>query len=263
MNGEHGTTFHAMGSDVRLLIGTPLLPSARPPDVAAWRERAFVENFAARLSRFRADSELTALNADPRTRVPASTLLRAAARAAVWAAERSGGLVDPTLGAHLERAGYARSLDGAEPASLAEALASAPPRAPARPDPAQRWRQITIDDDAGEVARPAGVTIDTGGTGKGLCADAVAHRLRHYTRFVVDCGGDLAIGGVGAQLVPYEVEVEHPLTGESIRTVARRRRRRRDIRPQHPHLAPRRRLLRTSPARPRDRRSRPGPALSV
>ncbi|MFI5005156.1 MAG: FAD:protein FMN transferase, partial [Solirubrobacterales bacterium] len=61
--------------------------------------------------------------------------------------------------------------------------------------------------------------LDTGGTGKGLCADALAHRLAGYTRFVVDCGGDLTIGGVGAQLEPYEVEIEHPLTGEAIRTV--------------------------------------------
>ena len=44
--------------------------------------------------------------------------------------------------------------------------------------------------------------FDTGGTGKGLCADAVAHRLAGYTRFVVDCGGDIAVGGVGAQLEP-------------------------------------------------------------
>ena len=69
------------------------------------------------------------------------------------------------------------------------------------------------------MRRAVGVTFDTGGTGKGLCADAVAHRLAGYTRFVVDCGGDLAIGGVGAQLEPYEVEVEHPLTGEAIRTL--------------------------------------------
>ena len=52
-----------------------------------------------------------------------------------------------------------------------------------------------------------------------IAADAVAHRLAGYTRFVVDCGGDLAIGGVGAQLEPYRVEIEHPLTGETIRTV--------------------------------------------
>ena len=73
-----------------------------------------------------------------------------------------------------------------------------------------------MDDEEGLISRPPGVMIDTGGTGKGLCADAVAYRLRHHTRFVVDCGGDIAVGGVGAQLEPYAVEVQHPLTGRSV-----------------------------------------------
>ena len=29
---------------------------------------------------------------------------------------------------------------------------------------------------------------------------------------VVDCGGDIAIGGIGTELEPYRFEVEHPLT---------------------------------------------------
>ena len=220
MTVEHDLTFRAMGSDIRLLIGAPLVHNAPDPAAVATRERAYIEDFAARLSRFRAGSELTALNDDPRSEAPASPLLCAAVRAAVWAAERSGGLVDPTLAGELERAGYDRSRDGSEPASLEEALAVAPPRAPARPHPAARWRQVSVDDRRGLVCRPPGVRIDTGGTGKGLCADAVAHRLRSYTRYVVDCGGDLTIGGVAAQFEPYEVEIEHPLTGESIRRVA-------------------------------------------
>jgi thiamine biosynthesis lipoprotein len=58
--------------------------------------------------------------------------------------------------------------------------------------------------------------LDTGGTGKGLCADAVAHRLAGYSRYLADCGGDIAVGGIGAQLEPYEIDVEHPLTGSTI-----------------------------------------------
>jgi FAD:protein FMN transferase len=219
MSGEHDIRFHSMGSDVRLLIGPSLLRDADSPAVAADRERAYIEEFAARLSRFRSDSELSALNRDPRTEVPASPLLRTAVHAGVWAAHRSDGLVDPTLTGALEEIGYATSHDGQRPAPLREALAAAPPRRPARAHPARRWRAVHIDDRRGVVRRPPGVRLDTGGTGKGLCADAVAHRLRHYTRFVVDCGGDLAIGGVGVQLEPYEVEIEHPLTGEAIRTV--------------------------------------------
>ncbi len=219
MSIEHDLTFHSMGSDVRLVIGGRLDPSQPPPAAAAERERVYVEDFAARLSRFRADSELCALNDDPRERVPCSALLRAAVRAAVWAAWRSGGLVDPTLVGAIERAGYASSRDRAHPAPLQDALLHAPPRRPARSNPLMPWRQIGVDERSGTVTRPPGLRIDTGGTGKGLCADAVAHRLAGYTRFVVDCGGDLAAGGVGAQLDPYHVEVEHPLTGEIVRTV--------------------------------------------
>ena len=213
MTAELDYTFRAMGSDVRLLIGPPLAPGAPEPLSAADRERAFVLGFGHRLSRFAPDSELTALNTDPRRVVPASGLLRTAVRAGIWAAERSGGLLDPTLVRALERTGYRASLDGVAPASLSDALAGAPDRAPARPDPSSRWREITVDDQAEVIARPPGVMFDTGGTGKGLCADAVAHRLSGYTRFVVDCGGDIAVGGVGAQLEPYEIEVEHPLAG--------------------------------------------------
>jgi thiamine biosynthesis lipoprotein len=212
--------FHAMGSDVRLLIGRRLLRSAPPPLEAADRERAFVIDFAHRLSRFAPDSELSLLNRDRRFTVPASKLLRAGVAAGLWAAERTQGLVEPTLVQAIERAGYETSLDGVTPASLREALLAAPTRRPARPNPLSRWRAIAIDDEAGLIARPPGVMIDTGGTGKGLCADAVAYRLREYTRFVVDCGGDIAVGGVGAQLEPYEVEVEHPLTGRSIGSIS-------------------------------------------
>ncbi len=216
MSGAIDVTFRAMATDIRFVIGAPLLPGTVAPDRAAQREQEFVLDFAHRLSRFEPDSELTALNHDPRERVPSSALLLAAVGAGVWAADRSGGLVVPTLARALEQAGYGASLDGVWPASLPEALAAAPPRTPARPDPDQLWREINVDHDAGIISRPPGVMIDTGGTGKGLCADAVAHRLSGYTRFAIDCGGDIAVGGVGAQLEPFEIAVEHPFGGRSI-----------------------------------------------
>jgi thiamine biosynthesis lipoprotein len=80
-----------------------------------------------------------------------------------------------------------------------------------------------VSEERGSVSRPPGLMLDTGGTGKGLCADAVAYRLRGYTRCVVDCGGDIAVGGVGAQLEPYEIDVEHPVTGTSIGTISLKR----------------------------------------
>jgi thiamine biosynthesis lipoprotein len=219
MSVELDYTFHAMGSDVRLLIGAPLTSSGPGPEVAAENARSFVLDFARRLSRFAPDSELCALNEDPRVEVPASGLLRAALSAGLWAAERSDGLVDSTLVGDLERAGYTSSLDGSNPPSLAQALAAAPARRPARANPRSRWREIVVDGAAELVSRPPGVRFDTGGTGKGLCADALAHRLGRFTRFVVDCGGDIAVGGVGARFQPYEIEIEHPVSGQSVGTV--------------------------------------------
>jgi thiamine biosynthesis lipoprotein len=120
----------------------------------------------------------------------------------------------------IETAGYVASRDGMAPASLRDGLAGAPARRPAGPNPRSRWREIVVDDAAGTVERPTGVRLDTGGTGKGLCADAVACRLAGYARFLVDCGGDIAVGGVGALLEPFEIDIEHPLSGERIGRVS-------------------------------------------
>jgi thiamine biosynthesis lipoprotein len=211
--GEHDVSFDAMGSRLRLLIGEPG-PGMAPAPEAAERVRRFVTEFDAALSRFKPDSELCALNDDPRERVPASELLRDAVKAGLAAAERSGGLVDPTLVGPIESAGYAASRAGVPGAPLATALAEAPPRRPARPDPEASWQRFEVDDVAGTISRPPGVRFDTGGAGKGLAADLIAARLRGYSRFIVDCGGDIRIGGPDALVQPYEVFVEHPLTGE-------------------------------------------------
>lgn len=222
MSAGADITFRCMGSDIRLIVGPPLDPRVPDPWTAVQRERDYIEDYARRLSRFREDSELCALNAAPEAEVPASPLLRAAVRAGLWAAERSGGLVDPTLVGEIEAVGYEASQEGTRPASLIEALASAPPRSPARPGLDARWRQVHVDDERGLVVRPPGLRIDTGGTGKGLAADAVAHRLGGYSRYVVDCGGDIAVGGVGMQLEPIEVEVEHPITRRCVHRLSLR-----------------------------------------
>jgi FAD:protein FMN transferase len=216
---EYDVSFPAMGTDVRLIIGDPVhdaMPSAAEAAAAA---RAYVEEFDARLSRFRPDSELCLFNRDERDEVPASQLLRAAVAAGIWAARESGGLVDPTLVEALEHAGYTSSLRGVAPAPLGAALAAAPPRRPARADPRARWQEIEVDDVARVIRRPPGLRVDSGGCGKGLCADAVAHLLQGYERFVVDCGGDIRVGGPGARTAPYNIEIEHPLTRACAATV--------------------------------------------
>jgi thiamine biosynthesis lipoprotein len=203
--------FHSMGSQVRILVGPAVAAGELPPSRAAALLRDFLAAYEARLSRFRPDSELCALNADPATELAASTLLRTAVRAGLWAAERTNGLVDPTLVTEIEAAGYATSRRAPE-LPLAEALRDAPPRRPARPASAQRWRRFTV---AGStISRPPGLRVDTGGTGKGLAADLAATALAGCERWAVDCGGDLRVGGTTPE--PFKIEIEHPLTGEHV-----------------------------------------------
>jgi thiamine biosynthesis lipoprotein len=210
----HDLSFDAMGCEVRVLVGEPL-PGSPPAGHAAEQGRLFVEAFEAALSRFRPDSELTALNRDPRPEVPASPLLRRAVEAGLWTAQRTGGLVDPTLLDAIIAAGYTESRAGVTPVPLADALALAPKRRAARPRPEAEWRLIEVDDEAGTIRRPPGVGFDTGGSGKGLAADLLAERLRGYTRYVVDCGGDVRVGGFALQLDPFPIHARHPIDDEA------------------------------------------------
>lgn len=210
---HHDLTFACMGGDVRLIVDTADGGDARSLGASA---RGHLDDLDARLSRFRPDSELCLLNSDPRTTVPATPLLRAWLRAALWAADRTDGLVDPTLVAALEAAGYRDSLAGATPIDLDDALRVAPARRRASAATDSGWRAITVDDEAGTIARPPGVRLDSGGTGKGFAADSAARLLHGADRFAVDCAGDIAVGGSAGEL--QEIRIEHPLTREEAHT---------------------------------------------
>jgi thiamine biosynthesis lipoprotein len=197
-------TFVALGTDVRILVAGPYAA-----ELARLAE-AEVRDYDARLSRFRPDSELCRLNADRRKRVPASSLLREAVRASLWAAERSDGLVDPCVLDALERAGYSGSLGPTGGRAAEDVPLPASAGIPARPHPARDWSQVAVDDDAGVVIRPRGLRLDLGGSGKGHVADRVARLLDGSERFVVDCGGDVRVGGDGRE---QEVLAAHPFGG--------------------------------------------------
>lgn len=170
--------------------------------------RACLESWHQRFTRFDRDSELSRLNADPRPAVEVTPIMARFAAAAVAAAEWTGGLVDPTLLADLERAGYVRDLRAPLPLDLA--LRLAPRRRAGGPNPAARWREITVEHDT--VIRPPGVALDSGGIAKGLFADVLGELLDTHASYAVDCAGDLRVGGAGGLLRP--VNVASPFGGE-------------------------------------------------
>jgi thiamine biosynthesis lipoprotein len=199
---------------VRVLIGADPTQEA-DARLALLRTEATMRNLQAKLTRFHRASELSTLNEDPAASVTVGPALAALVRGGVDAGRSSGGLVDFTLLDAIVGAGYARSRIGVSPAPLATALAAAPARRPAGPAPEAAWSRFEVDETARTVRRPPGIRIDGGGIAKGLAADLAAKRLAGFSSFAVDCGGDLAIGGIAG--VPRRVDLLNPLRpGEAL-----------------------------------------------
>jgi FAD:protein FMN transferase len=206
MNGEVTTTFECFGGRCAVRVSDP----DRALATEALREaRRRLLDAHLTLSRFDPESELSRLNRDRRSEVPASPLMLRVVAAALAAGLRSGGLVDVTLVDEIEAAGYAGSR-----ASAAEPIAAAArprPRRPAAPSPAARWCELAVHDRAGTISRPPGLRIDLGGIAKGVMADVVGERLADFPTFAVDCCGDLRLGGTEART--RSVLVDDPAGG--------------------------------------------------
>jgi thiamine biosynthesis lipoprotein len=163
----------------RLVVTDPdALPAARE----------LLDDLTARVdaacSRFRPDSELVTLP-DDGLPVEVSPLLAVLVGVALLAAARTGGDVDPTLGAALVAAGYDRDI-----AALGDG-----PAIPylAAPEPA--WRRVRLD--GRMLTVPAGVRLDLGATAKAWTADRAAARIARAcgTGVLVSLGGDIATAG--------------------------------------------------------------------
>jgi FAD:protein FMN transferase len=151
---------------------------------AGTRQVAGVERLFAEwdrvFSRFRPHSELALVNATRAPVVVVSPLFARALRASLDAAAETGGLVDPTLGAALEAAGYDRD--------FAAVRADARPAGPPAPG---RWRSVRL---LGRLlVRPPGLRLDLNGVVKALAVDD-ALALLGGDGFV-SAGGDVAVRG--------------------------------------------------------------------
>ena len=136
-------------------------------------------------SRFREDSELTALNAAAGTWCDVSPMLRDAIAAALRAARLTDGDVDPTIGRALIALGYDRDFDEIR-ADRAIAFASVP-----------GWRTVELDELRSRVRAERGVVIDVGATAKALGADRAATAAAEATGcgVIVALSGDIATAG--------------------------------------------------------------------
>jgi FAD:protein FMN transferase len=189
---EHAETFDCFGSQCTVIVADAV--RSADAEMALMIAKARLLEWHQRFSRFLPDSELSRLNADPRQVVPVTPLMRRVLEAGIRAADGSGGLVDPTLVSEIERAGYESDLPEAG-LRLSVALTLAPPRIPAGASKEQSWRAIDVDRRSGTVRRPPGVKLDPGGIAKGVFADELGVLLSSHDAFVVDCAGDIRLGG--------------------------------------------------------------------
>lgn len=201
---EQRETFPCFGSQCTVIVSNPRAWEAAAAVTVARRR---LHEWHRQFSRFEPGSELTRLNDDPGETVRVSPMMRRVVEAAIRAAQATGGLVDATLLGEIERAGYDAHFDQAG-LPLADALAQAPARRPGAPSPREDWRRVRTDRRTSTVTRPPGVRIDPGGIAKGVFADELAAMLAGHDAFVVECAGDLRLGG---RLAPArEVHVASP-----------------------------------------------------
>ena len=138
-------------------------------------------------SRFRSNSELNRVNAATAEFVAASPMFVRVLALALDAARRTDGLVDPTLGAAIEAAGYDRDF-----AELAD-----DERPPSAAVPGS-WRHVRV---AGPlVFRYPGTKLDLNCVVKGLAVDAAVQQLAGDG--FVAAGGDVAVRGAAGVGLP-------------------------------------------------------------
>ncbi|HEX5188631.1 MAG TPA: FAD:protein FMN transferase [Streptosporangiaceae bacterium] len=178
-----GSTMQALGTFCSVLV-------TEPSSLGAARQTLASQLTAIDLacSRFRPDSELSALNRSDGIRQPISQLFADALSAALRAAEITDGDVDPTCGGSLLRLGYDK--DFAELEADRSALTKPPVPAPG-------WRCVDLDAAGLSVQVPPGVVLDLGATAKAFAADVAAGAIfdRIGCGVLVNLGGDIAIAG--------------------------------------------------------------------
>jgi len=179
---ETSVSFGALGSTAVVAVTEPTALAA-----ATLAVEEVVARFDEACSRFRDDSELTALNASAGSPVHVSPLLLEAVEASLRAARVTDGDVDPTVGEALIALGYDRDFDAIGTAGVATVSIAAVPG----------WQTVRVDRAASTVTTARGVLLDLGATAKALAADhaAAAASASVEGGVLVSLGGDISIGG--------------------------------------------------------------------
>jgi len=171
----------ALGTSARVAVWPPYQLARVQGVVDA--ELALLDRQA---SRFREDSEISALHRSAGGVHLVSEGLAEAIAVALSAARWTGGLVDPTVGGALESLGYDRDFAAVPQSGDAPLVLTGVPG----------WQSVRLD--GRRLSLPAGSRLDLGATAKGLGADRAASAAAAAMAgggILVSLGGDIAVAG--------------------------------------------------------------------
>jgi thiamine biosynthesis lipoprotein len=205
-----------VGVAERDALGTGARVAAWPPYNLA-RVLAIADTELALLdrqaSRFRNDSEISAVHRSAGVVHILSEGLAEAIAVALTAARWTGGLVDPTVGSALCSLGYDRDFAAVRPDSPLPPVAARVPG----------WESVRLD--GRRLRLPAGLWLDLGATAKGLGSDRAAGAAAAVITgggVLVSLGGDIAVTGEAPLggwpvLVADEPEAAGAVTADGLR----------------------------------------------
>lgn len=192
----HTIRFRALGTEALVYSPAAILLRDR------LRER--IEEYEARLSRFRPESEVSLLSSRSGRAVPVSPELFELLTRAMSFWWETGGMFDPLILPALEAAGYDRTFE-----DIAPETSAAPP-------PPKRGLAVfgdtVLDPEQRTACLPAGARLDLGGIAKGWIIDRLAGMLRPHGPSLIDIGGDMIAFGDGPDGGPgWLVAVANPI----------------------------------------------------
>ena len=179
-----------MGCDMSAALS---MPSGAQADALLAQVPTWFAHWERIFSRFRADSELSRVNAQAGQAVTVSAEFLTVVQKAMNVAERTQGLLTPLIGQAVLDMGYDRDFAQLHSCELTQSSKHPATYQGAPVHAVADFRHIHCDHARLQIRIPAGSRLDLGGFVKGWCADETVYRLGKFAPALMDAGGDIAV----------------------------------------------------------------------
>lgn len=183
MSELHERSFRAMNTPITLLVMSDSRCANVMLDAIEW----FFVQTEWKLSRFRASSELSALNRQGNT--TASRVMFTVAQLATQAYATTGGIFNPLIGRALAAAGYDCTFDDIKEQVVVKTSSAGAHQVPSLSD------KLILDPSTRRITLRDSAQLDLGGIAKGWAVDRACRALSRLGPCCVNAGGDVRASG--------------------------------------------------------------------